>query len=380
MSNYIKGLLLPIKRKSIESMASYLAPDHVGRMHQSLHHIVAEAPWNDDAVLAAARGKTLPAITRWHRLAAWIIKDLDFPKKGEHSVGVARQRCGSVDKPKNRRVAVGVSVATSVTSLPVACRLYLPEIWVDDPVHRQTAGVPEKIVFQTKSEIAIEQLQLMIEADVQRAPVVADATYGNDKRFREKLEAMGLDYCVGIQPSTLVWLPGSALTSPKVRGRAGRPLKQLQQGGWRSPFPVKELVSCLVGADLHRVGWREGINGMTYSRFARLHVRVAPHWDCKRSRPYWLLMEWLTAEKEPTNFWLSNLPESTNLQQLVTAAKMCRVAERGYEELKKEVGLNDYEGRNWRGFHHHVTLCIAAYDFLVLMRNLSLSYMEKVTV
>lgn len=91
-------------------------------------------------------------------------------------------------------------------------------------------------------------------------------------------------------------------------------------------------------------------------------------------------MEWLTAEKEPTNFWLSNLPESTNLQQLVTAAKMCRVAERGYEELKKEVGLNDYEGRNWRGFHHHVTLCIAAYDFLVLMRNLSLSYMEKVTV
>src|ERR1035437_2112454 len=132
IEKYTKGLMLPFERKSVEPMAARLAPGNVSRMHQSLHHIVADAPWSDDALLKHVRRQVLPAMTRKHALAAWIVDDTGFPKKGTHSVGVARQYCGQLGKQDNCRVAVSVSLATEEASIPAAYRLYLPQVWAND--------------------------------------------------------------------------------------------------------------------------------------------------------------------------------------------------------------------------------------------------------
>jgi SRSO17 transposase len=372
MQNYVKGLLLPIERKSVEPMAARLAPGNVRQMHQSLHHIVAEAAWSDAAVLAEVRRQVLPSMTRQHPLAAWIVDDTGFPKKGTHSVGVTRQYCGQVGKQENCRVAVSVSVTTGQASLPLAYRLYLPEIWAQDRARRSRVGVPEEIGFQTKQEIALDQIRSLVAEEVSRAPVLADAAYGNDNGFRDGLEALGFSYVVGIQSSTSVWPPGSAPLPAKARGVMGRPPKLLQRNEKYPPLSVKELALCLSPGDLRRVSWREGTRGTMASRFAALRVRVA-HRDYERSQPrpeQWLLFEWPKTEKEPTKYWLSNLPESISLRRLVATAKLRWRIERDYEELKQELGLGHYEGRNWRGFHHHATLCIAAYAFLEAERCL----------
>jgi SRSO17 transposase len=372
MQNYTKGLFLPIERKSIEPMAARLAPAKVRQMHQSLHHIVAEAAWSDAAVLGEIRRQVLPAMTRKHPLGAWIVDDTGFPKKGTHSVGVTRQYCGQLGKQENCRVAVSLSLATEQASLPIAYQLYLPEIWAQDPVRRKQAGVPKEIRFQTKPEIALTQIRSLVEEDVPRAPVLADAAYGNDNGFRDGLHELGLEYAVGVQSSTSVWPPGVAPLPPKARSATGRPPKLLRRDERHQPLSVKELALCLSSSDLRRVSWREGTRGTMHSRFAALRVRVA-HRDYWRSEPreeQWLLVEWPKAEKEPTKYWLSNLPVSIGVRKLVATAKLRWRIERDYEELKQELGLGHFEGRNWRGFHHHAGLCIAAYGFLVVERCL----------
>src|SRR5580693_3846461 len=192
MESYTKGLMLPIERKSVEPMAARLAPGNVRQMHQSLHHIVAEAAWSDDALLKQVRSQVLPAMTRKHALAAWIVDDTGFPKKGTHSVGVTRQYCGQLGKQENCRVAVSLSIATEHVSLPIAWRLYLPEEWAEDRERREKTGVPQEISFQTKPKIALEQIRKAVREEVPMAPVLADAAYGDDTKFREGLSELQL--------------------------------------------------------------------------------------------------------------------------------------------------------------------------------------------
>lgn len=372
LENYTKGLLLPLERKSVEPMAARLAPGNVRQMHQSLHHIVADAAWSDAALLKEVRNQVLPAMTRRHRLLAWIVDDTGFPKKGSHSVGVTRQYCGQVGKQENCRIAVSISLATEQASLPVGYQLYLPEVWANDPERRRKAGVPEDVRFQTKPEIALAQFRSLLDEDVPRGVVLADAAYGNDHGFRAELETVGLQYVVGIQSSTSVWPPGAAPLPPRARNATGRPASLLRRDKHHQPLSVKELALCLSPGDWRRVSWREGTRGTMHSRFTRLRVRVA-HRDYWRSEPHpeqWLLIEWPKTEKEPTKYWLSNLPESIPLRQLVALGKQRWIIERDYQELKQELGLGHFEGRGWRGFHHHATLAIAAYGFLVRERCL----------
>jgi SRSO17 transposase len=372
IANYTKGLLLPIERKSVEPMAARLAPGNVRQMHQSLHHIVADAAWSDDALLQQVRRQVLPAMTAKRALAAWIVDDTGFPKKGTHSVGVTRQYCGQLGKQENCRVAVSISLATEEGSIPVKYQLYLPEIWANDRERRKQAGVPDEIRFQTKPDMGLEQIRSLVNEDVPRGVVLADAAYGNDHDFRTGLEALELSYVVGIQSSTSLWPPGTAPLPPQAKGKMGRPPRRLRRDEHHQPLSAKELALCLSATELRRVNWREGTRGMMRSRFAALRVRVA-HRDYWRREPHpeqWLLIEWPATEKEPTKYWLSNLPASISLRQLVAIAKLRWRIERDYEELKQELGLGHFEGRNWRGFHHHATLSIAAYGFLVLERCL----------
>ena len=371
LKDYCKGLLLPGERKSIEPMAARLDPHNVQATRQSLHHLVAKAPWSDQALLEHVRQQVLPAMQKHGSVVAWIVDDTGFPKKGQHSVGVTRQYCGQVGKQENCRIAVSLSLATWDASLPIAYRLYLPKDWAEDAERREKAEVPEQVEFQTKPEIALEQIRAAAAAQVVRGVVLADAAYGINTEFREGLTELELPYVVGVQSSLTVWEPGKQPLPAKVRGKMGRPPRLLQRSAGHLPVSVKQLAESLPSDAFREITWREGTERKLRSRFAAVRVRPA-HRDYERAEPHaeeWLLMEWPRGESEPTKYWLSTLPPHTSLKALVKMAKHRWIIERDYQELKQELGLGHFEGRNWRGFHHHATLCIAAYGFLVAERS-----------
>lgn len=371
LKNYCKGLLLPGERKSIEPMAARLDPARVQPMRQSLHHLVAKAPWSDEVLLDQVRNQALPAMQKHGPVAAWIVDDTGFPKKGKHSVGVARQYCGQVGKQENCRVAVSLSVATWISSLPIAYRLYLPQEWTEDTERRKKTEVPDEVEFQTKPEIALDQIRTAVAADAARGVILADAAYGANTEFREGLTELGLEYVMGVQSSMTVWEPGKQPLPAKPRAKTGRPSRLLRRSADHQPVAVKQLAMGLPSSAFKELTWREGAQRKLRSRFAAVRVRPA-HRDYWKAEPHaeeWLLIEWPRGEAEPTKYWLSTLPDDTTLKALVRMAKHRWIIERDYQELKQELGLGHFEGRNWRGFHHHATLCIAAYGFLVAERT-----------
>jgi SRSO17 transposase len=371
LKNYCKGLLLPGERKSIEPMAARLDPASVPPMRQSLHHLVAQAPWSDEALLEQVRRQVLPAMEKHGPVVAWIVDDTGFPKKGKHSVGVTRQYCGPVGKQDNCRVAVSLSVATWSSSLPIGYRLYLPKEWAEDAGRREKTEVPEEVEFQTKPEIAMDQIRAAVEAKVARGIVLADAAYGIHTEFRDGLTGLGLQYVVGVQSSMTVWEPGKQPLPAKLRGKMGRPPRLLQRNPDHPPVSVKQLALSLPSSAFKEITWREGTDRKLRSRFAAVRVRPA-HRDYWKAEPHaeeWLLIEWPRGEAEPAKYWIATLPSTTKLKAFIKMAKHRWIIERDYEELKQELGLGHFEGRNWRGFHHHATLCIAAYGFLIAERN-----------
>jgi SRSO17 transposase len=366
---YCRGLILPGERKSVEPLAARVQPDQVGAAHQSLHHLVAKAAWSDEALLAAVREQVVPALGP---ITAWIVDDTSFPKKGKHSVGVARQYSGVLGKTDNCQVAVSLSLANERASLPIAYRLYLPEIWADDPERRRKAGVPDEVVFQTKPQLALAQIRAALAQGVAPGVVLADAGYGADMDFQAGLQELGLLYVVGILPQATVWPPGTGPLPAKPWSGRGRPPTRLRRTPDHAPVAAEALARSLPAEAWRTVTWREGSRAALTSRFAAVRVRPA-HRDTLRSAPWpeeWLLIEWPEGTAEPAKYWLSNLPPRTALKDLVHTAKARWVIERDYQELKQEIGLGHYEGRGWRGFHHHASLCIAAYGFLVAERCL----------
>ena len=371
MRDYCLGLLMPIERKSVEPMAAVTAPAQVAAKHQSLLHFVGNAPWSDAAMLARVGELVLPAIERSGPVEAWIVDDTGFPKKGRHSVGVTRQYCGQLGKQDNCQVAVTLSLANHDASLPVAYQLYLPEDWATDQARRHKAKVPEASVFQTKPEIALEQIKAARTAGRPQGVVLMDAGYGNDTSLRTQITAIGMRYVAGIGPNTSVWPPGAAPLTPQARSGRGRPQQRLQRDQQHQPISVKALALSLPEEAWQTITWREGTADGLASRFARRRVRPA-HRDNLLSElraEEWLLIEWPEDETEPTKYWFSTLSEDVAFDRLIDLTKLRWRIERDYQELKQELGLGDYEGRGWRGFHHHATLCIAAYGFLIAERG-----------
>jgi len=371
LRDYCLGLMMPCERKSVEPLAAVTAPARVAAQHQSLLHFVGEGRWSDERVLAKVREMVLPAVEQHGPIEAWIIDDTSFPKQGRHSVGVARQYCGQLGKEDNCQVAVTLSLANSHAGLPVAYRLYLPQEWTSDRERLRKAGVPEDIGFKTKHEIALDQLRWACEAGLPRGVALMDGGYGNNSDLRADITELGLTYVAGILSNTTVWAPGTGPLPPKARSGRGRPPKLLRRDAKHQPVSVKELALSLPKRAWRKIEWREGSAEQLSSRFACVSVRVARR-DFKRteSRPEeWLLIEWPKGEQEPTKYWLSTLPADIPLHRLVYCAKLRWRIERDYQELKQEVGLGHFEGRGWRGFHHHATLCIAAYGFLISERE-----------
>jgi SRSO17 transposase len=372
LQDYCIGLLMPGERKSVEPMAAVVAPARVSAKHQSLLHLVGQAPWPDEAVLRKVCDLVKPSIEQQGGpVEAWIVDDTGFAKKGKHSVGVARQYCGRLGKQDNCQIAVTLSIANHAASLPIAYRLYLPEEWAQDKARRTKAHVPEDVIFKTKPEIALDQISCAVAAGVAPGVVLADAGYGWNGGFRAGVTALGLQYAVGVQSTLSVWPPQQEPLPPKPWSGRGRKPARLRRDENHRPVLVKELALSLPATAWRRVSWQEGSNASLASRFAALRIRPASH-DEKRTVPHpveWLLIEWPKGETEPTKYWLSTLPADTKLVRLVGITKLRWRIERDYEELKSELGLAHYEGRGWRGFHHHATLCIAAYGFLISERE-----------
>jgi SRSO17 transposase len=336
---YCTGLLLPGARKSIEPMAARLAPGGVSRMHQSLHHLVSDSPWPDDAVIREINKLVLPGMERQSPgVAAWIVGEQVFLKRGAHSVGTVRQPSFKHRRVANCRIAVTLILATWQAGLPVGWRLYLPESWLDDPQKRSKAGIPDDVQFQTKVELALSQIRRAAADRLPEGVVLSSAGYGSDPAFRTGVAGLAMKYVAEIQAPTIMWLPGEPWKS------AGDLALAAPEQQWKD------------------VVWSEGGERTRRSRFAAMQVNT------ERNAQEWLLVEWPRGKPKPSGFWLSNMPPNTKLRDLVRYAKHYWTAERVYEELETELGLGHFEGRTWRGFHHHFTLCAAAYGFLASER------------
>ena len=369
LKGYCTGLMLPLSRKSVEPMAARVDPLHASARHQALHHFVAKAQWSDVEVLRRVCQWVVPHMD-FSRGGWWIIDDTGFPKKGVHSVGVARQYCGMLGKQDKCQVAVSVSLACDQGSIPVAWQLYLPQDWAQDAERRKRTGVPESVRFATKTQIALHQLRTLLSEGAPRHCVLADAGYGVDTAFRQALSDMGLHYAVGVTSAVVVWPPGVEPLPPETYSGKGRPPVTPRRTAQLQPMSVKALALSLPAQAFQTISWREGTNAPLTGRFAAVRVRHAGGNAGKASlRPQeWLLIEWPVEQAEPVKYILSTLPESTPLNDLVGCAYQRWRIERDYQDLKQDFGLGHYEGRGWRGFHHHASLSIAAYAFLMSER------------
>ena len=356
---YLRGLLLEGERKSAGAMAARLPDGN----EQSLQQFLNQSPWDWQPL--------------WHQMAArverafapvvaWIVDDTGFPKKGEHSVGVARQYSGTLGKTANCQIAVSLHRTDARGSSPLGFRLYLPQEWTDDPARCRAAGIPDTVGFRPNWQLAVELIDQALAWGLPPPPaVLADSAYGEGTAFRETLEARQLAYAVGISKALAVWpeSPGGAV--PNGTGR-GRPRKCMRFGG-KKPVSVQEL------ALAHRkrfrtVTWREGSHGLLTSRFWAQRVESAHDWNHGKApgKEVWLLVEWPADEPEPVKYYLCDLPKKISLRRLVATARGRWRVEQDYQQRKEELGLDHFEGRSWTGWHHHVTMVMLAHLFLRL--------------
>jgi SRSO17 transposase len=368
MRNYVVGLLLDGERKSVEPMAGRLVDDanQIGAMRQRLLDCVGKADWNESEVLrrlACKLERELPGVE------ALVVDDTGFPKKGELSVGVARQYSGTLGRTDNCQVATSLHLAGEQGSGCISLTVYLPESWTSERERCRVAGVPKEIGFRRKWEISLAQIDEALRWGVRRHVVLADAGYGDISEFREGLTARGLEYVVGVTGTAVVWRAGSKPRLPPRRpGAPGRPRTRYRDEK-NPPVAMSQLSPKL---EYREIAWREGTKGMQRSRFAATRVRTAHRYmnGAPPGREQWLICEWPSGEPAPTKHWLSTLPPATSLRALVRQAKLRWRVERDYQEMKGELGLDHYEGRSWRGFHHHAALCALAHGFLTLRRAL----------
>jgi SRSO17 transposase len=372
LRDYCLGLLLPGERKSVEPIAAVTAPARVSAKHQSLLHFVANAPWSNERVLGRVQELILPLIEGSGAIEAWIIDDTGFPKSFQRKVvtqsgwpvnTAASSASGTIARSRS---ACRWPIMRRACRSPGACICR----WSGRPMPGAASGIPETVGSLTKPEIALEQIQAACAAGLPRGVVLMDALYGTNTWLREEIGALGLSYIAGIPPQSSVWPPGTAPLPPLPwSGRFRRP-KLMRRDAAHHPVSVKALALDLPAAGWQTISWREGSAGALISRFARVRVRAA-HRDEWRAEPRgeeWRLIEWPEGEGEPAKYWLATVPPDMPLDRLVDLAKLRWRIERDYQELKQELGLGHYEGRGWRGFHHHATLCIAAYAFLIAER------------
>jgi SRSO17 transposase len=359
---YVEGLLLDGERKSIEPLAARIPGADV----QALRQFVGQSPWEVEQVQRRLAHKMVDLLSD---AQVWILDETAFPKAGEPSVGVARQYCGTLGKVANCQVAVSLHWSSEAASCPLSWRLYLPQEWFEDAARAQEVKLPSGTVHQSKTELALEVIDQALAWELPVLPVVADSFYGNDFAFRQALRARCLPYAVQVEPSTVVWTtdPNLPLPPPK-KHKMGRPRRYPPREALPRAESLEKVAHQLPASAWRTLTWRQGSRGAQSSRFALLPVWAA-HGGRQETHPLpvkeWLLVEWPKDEKQPTKYWLVQLgPQRPGWRHCVRIAKARWRVEQDYRELKEELGLDHYEGRQWRGWHHHVCLVTMAYAFL----------------
>jgi len=348
---YAMGLLGSAERKSVEPMAALVCrnPKKMDAAHQRLLHFVGCAPWNDRAVRSVAAKYAVEAMIEREPVEAWILDDTGFLKQGSHSVGVQRQYTGSAGKIANCQIGVSLTIATHTEHVPVDFELYLPESWTEDPARRKEARIPDSIQFQTKPQLGIAMVRRAMADGLPRGVVLADTAYGSSSEFRQELSGLGLEYAVGVDPKTNVRVADA-------------------QSRFRSdPISVRDLALRIEARNgFRRCTWRKGTKQDLTARFALRRVTPAGvHAECDAQ---WLLIEWRDGEKEPANYFLSTLPEHIDKRELIRIVMQRWRTERVYEDLKGELGIDHFEGRRFPGWHHHVSIALCCYAFVVAER------------
>lgn len=352
---YAMGLLGDGDRKSIEPIAARACsdPTKTDALHQRLLHFALDSKWSDRDVRRAAATHALAAMQEREPIEAWIVDDTGFLKQGKHSVGVQRQYTGSAGKITNCQIGVSLSIATRTEHAPIDFELYLPESWANDSALRQEARIPEQIEFKTKPELALDMLRRAIDDGVPPGVLLADTAYGTSGDFRRGVRSLGLQYAVGVDPQTTVCLLNA---QGHARGDA---------------ISVRKLAF-----DIHKRGgfrrctWRHGTKEDLTAKFALRRVVAA----ADKSTPsdqresLWLLIEWRDGESEPANYFLSSLPADITKRVLIRTVMQRWRTERVYEDLKGELGLDHYEGRRFPGWHHHISVVLCCYAFIIAER------------
>src|SRR5258706_1301275 len=351
---YAMGLFGEGDRKSVEPIAARACgePDDTERAHDRLLHFMTDSKWSDRDVRRAAAKHALEAMTARDPIQAWIVDDTGMMKQGTHSVGVQRQYTGTVGKVANCQIAVSLNLATKTEHVPVDFKLYLPKCWTSDEARREEARIPDEIEFRTKPELALEMIHRAVADELPTGVVLADSAYGDSVDFREQIRLLNLDYAVGIHATTKVWLVDGL---GRRRGDA---------------ISVKKLAQRMGRKKFRSVMWRDGTRGPLWSRFARMRV-VVEHddgWEPAKREDLWLLIEWPDDEREPTKYTLSSLGHAVGKKQLVRLVKERYRTERVYEDLKGELGFDHYEARRFPGWHHHVSVVLCCFAFIVAER------------
>jgi SRSO17 transposase len=357
---YAHGILADGERKSVEPIAARATgsgdDNEPGvlceRMQARLLNFLRDSPWDDRSVRREAARYVIGELEKQEPVTTWIIDDTGFPKQGKHSVGVQRQYSGTLGKIGNCQIGVSLTIATKHEHVPIDFALYMPKSWTDDPLRREKARVPGDLVFKTKPDLALDLITRALEDKIPGDIVLVDAAYGGSSDFRNTVRMFGLDLGVAITANTRVWL------LDEIDRRRGEPLRAQDLG-------VK--LGCRA---FRRLTWRVGPGGKLSSRFAFRRVKVAHDdgTDAGDREPMWLVMEWPEGETKPTKFILTTLPRRMSKKQIVRVIKERWRTERAYEELKGELGLDHFEGRSFPGWHHHISVVLSCYAFIVAER------------
>jgi SRSO17 transposase len=365
---YLRGLMLDGRRKSIEPMAARLG----GEVHyQALHHFVAASPWDWRPV----RRRLAERLVAELQPTAWAVDDTGFPKDGDHSVGVQRQDCGTLGKTANCQLGVSLNAVTEQASCPLDWRLFLPESWEHDTTRRVACHLPEQVHHRPKWQLVLDMLDELDQWGLSPPVLVADAGYGDVGCFRQGLDDRQIPYVVQVKGDTSAYPEQTRPTVAPDTGRGRRPRPRYRD----QPCSLKQLAVAAGPQAGVELIWRRGSKGLQRSRFLALRVRPAGVTPRRQAAARadgagwelpvrWLLVEWPAHKAEPVKYWLSNLPETTPLVELVRLGKLRWRIEQDYRELKGALGLDHFEGRSWPGWHHHVTLVSVAHGFLTLER------------
>jgi SRSO17 transposase len=361
---YLRGLMLDGRRKSIEPMAERL-PDGD---EQCLQQFVNQSPWDWTQV----RQRLAKRMQREIEPDAWIVDETGFPKFGRQSVGVARQYCGALGKVSNCQVGVSVNAATDEASCRLDWRLFLPAEWDEDRERRRKVHLPAEIRHRPKWRLALAMIDELRSWGLEPPVILGDAGFGDVTEFREGLRERALRYVLQVKGDTSAYAEEIAPERPRWSG-SGRPPKPRYR---TKPSLLRKLAFQAGKESAKAVSWREGTRGRMESRFLALRGRPAnialrnrASRDGAELEVCWLLAEWPADKDEPVKYWLSNLPADTPLSEIVRLAKLRWRIEHDYRELKDALGLDHFEGRSYRGWHHHVTLVSVAHAFLTLERR-----------